>query len=163
MRGAPAVEVALGPGGAERMLIALLHGFAGAALGRWAFGHAAQQVGGLGDLALWLVLAGAGLGMAALGVLLARQALPPIPAWLGWDGAAWRLRAGGSLPLDRLVVSLDLGHWVLLRAFPADGSPARWHVASSRFAGAGWHAFRVALQAHAGSAAQSAAGGGAGP
>ena len=154
MRAAPAVEVALATGRGERMLITLLHGLAGAMLARWAI---ESQPAAASCAALhWPWVCGAALALALPGALLARRALAPEPARLGWDGSRWLLRARAEQPLRRLDLALDLGPWVLLKALPSDGGPARWRVASQRSAGGGWHALRVALQAHAGAAPAAA-------
>lgn len=102
----------------------------------------------------WIAgLAGA-LGLGAVGFCLARRALPAVPGRLSWDGTAWSWRSEGSgeglAPLQRVLVSLDLGAWLLLQGVPAGGAPLRWGVASARGVGAAWHGLRVALQAHAG-------------
>jgi hypothetical protein len=148
MRAAPAVEAALATGQVERMLITLLYGATGAALGLWGAGHA-EELGGPAPTR-WLIAGAAALAAAVPGAWLARRALPGGPARLGWDGTVWQLRADRVTPLRRLVVALDLGPWMLLRLVPADGQASVWRVAGARSAGADWHALRVALQAHAG-------------
>ena len=158
MRAAPAVDAALGSGRIERMLITALHAGAGAVVSVWAAAHAQASAGWLSANLPWIAaLVGASL-LGALGFWLARQALPAAPARLRWDGAAWQLGDArrselcnnGLLPLQRVVVSLDLGAWMLLQLLPAGGAPLRWHLVTVRSAGAAWHGLRVALQAHAG-------------
>ena len=154
MRAAPAVDAALGQGRIERMLITALHAGAGAAVSVWAAAHVEAAAGPLSVGLPWFAgLAGA-LGLGAVGVCLARRALPGGSSRLSWDGAVWLWRGErldeGLAPLQRVVVSLDLGAWVLLQLVPAGGSPPRWQVASARGVGAAWHGLRVALQAHAG-------------
>ena len=161
MRAAPAVDAALAPGRFERMLITLLYGMAGAVLALWAMGHARAWNGAAVSIPAGLASAPAALVAALLGAALARRVLPADPARLTWDGTAWQLRTAGPAPLRRLVVALDLGTWVLLKLFPADGRPVVWRVASARSAGADWHALRVALQAHAGAPQPPASGSGA--
>jgi hypothetical protein len=101
---------------------------------------------------------------AALGLRLARSALPNDGDFLQWDGMAWTLglRSPGQssatpagLRLDRLVLALDLGAWVLLRLHSAAGGQ-RWQVARASRAGTDWHGLRLALTAHAGRAAAPA-------
>ena len=154
MRAAPAVDAALGQGRIERMLITALHAGAGAFVSVWAAAHVEAAAGHLSAGLPWFAgLAGA-LGLGAVGVCLARRALPRGSSWLSWDGAVWQWRGErpdeGLAPLQRVVVSLDQGAWVLLQLVPAGGAPARWQVASARGVGAAWHGLRVALQAHAG-------------
>lgn len=151
MRAAPAVDAALGSGRIERMLIALLYGATGAALALWGAARAEWPDDGP-TLAPWLAAVAAASAMASAGAWLARRVLPPEPARLGWDGSAWQLRGERSTALSRLVVALDLGHWVLLKLAAAEGSSTLWRVASARSCGADWHGLRVALQAHAGAA-----------
>lgn len=161
MRAAPAVDAALASGRLERMLITLLYGMAGGVLALWAVGHSRAWAGAAATASPWLASLFAAPAMALLGAALARRVLPAEPARLGWDGTGWQLRTAGNLPLRRLVVALDLGDWVLLKLFPADGKPVVWRVASARSAGADWHALRVALQAHAGAPQAPASGPGA--
>jgi len=147
MRAAPPVEAVLSAGRVERMLITLLHGCAGALLAAWLALHAELRL-----LSPWLlaVLAAAVL-MAGLGHWLALRALPHQPGRLRWDGQVWRCIAGpADQALQRLVVALDLGIWVLLRLHPADRGAPVWRVASVGSAAAAWHGLRVALAAHAG-------------
>jgi hypothetical protein len=158
MRAAPAVEAALGQGRAERMLITGLHVLAGAGLSRWVVAHVETVVGRLPAGLSWIVGLVGALALGAVGFWLARRVLPAEPSRLCWDGASWQLSSGwrgesrqeGMVPLRRVVVSLDLGAWMLLQLAPADGAPPRWRVASARGVGTAWHGLRVALQAHAG-------------
>ena len=179
MRAAPAVDAALGSGRAERVLITLLHAAAGAAFSVWAAGHAEAAAdpffAGLAGLAgltwlAWLLGSVGALGLGLVGYWLARQALPAEPARLRWDGSSWQLcrewRADDLLPLQRVVVAMDLGAWMLLQLVPAELEPAAqqsaqsaaqqagqrsgWWVASAHGVGGAWHGLRVALQAHAG-------------
>ena len=174
MRAAPAVDAALGSGRVERMLIALLHAAAGAAFLVWVAAHAEALAGPLSAGLPWLVGSAGALGLGALGFWLARQALPAEPARLCWDGTAWQLRSelrselqielrselrnAGLVPLQRVVVAMDLGAWMLLQLMPTDGKQSGkrsglrsgWRVASARGVGSAWHGLRVALQAHAG-------------
>jgi hypothetical protein len=161
MRAAPAVDAALAPGRIERMVITLLYGMAGAVLALWAVGHAQAWAGAPVTVPPWLASVLAALATALPGAALSRRVLPAAPARLAWDGTAWQLRTAGPTPLRRLVVALDLGTWILLKAFPADGGTVAWRVASARSAGADWHALRVALQAHAGAPQAPADGPGA--
>lgn len=161
MRAAPAVDAALASGRIERMLIALLYGMAGVVLALWASGHAHAWSGAALPVPPWLVAAFSAPVAALLGAWLARRVLPAEPARLVWDGTAWQLCAAGTRPLRRLVVAIDLGSWVLLKAYPADGGAAVWRVAGAPSAGAHWHALRVALQAHAGAPQPPAGGAGA--
>ncbi len=140
----------------------MLHVLSAAALAAWVGGHfelwpqpAVVAVGGLWLVAAW-----------ALGRRLARSALPGDAAYLQWDGQAWTLGlrspAGLAaqptpLALARLVVALDLGHWVLLRLYPVAGGQ-RWQVARASRVGADWHGLRVALVAQAVPAATAVSG-----
>jgi hypothetical protein len=157
MRAAPPVEAALDTGRPERMLITLLHAMAGALLAAWSALHAEWRLG-------WATLAVgcmAAVLLAALGRWLAVRALPPQPGRLRWDGQSWCAVGACNMPLQRLVLALDLGPWVLLQLHPADGRRPLWRVASARGAQSSWHGLRVALAAHAGAAAP--AGGEAAP
>lgn len=158
MRAAPAVDAALGSGRFERMVIALLHAGTGAAVAVWASAHVAAAVGPLADGLVWLTVLVIALVLGALGWMLAVRALPAEPAQLCWDGTAWQLRTDGLRPLAQVVVSLDLGAWLLLQLRPAEGRARHWRVTHARVAGASWHGLRVALQAHAGDARGEAAG-----
>jgi hypothetical protein len=175
MRAAPAVEAALGQGRVERMVITGLHAGSGAALAVWAAAHAGLGAhpfvagASFGAAQPWLAGLVGSMVLGALGCWLARQALPAGPAYLCWNGARWQLqrRANGLLPspiesgvpLQRVVVALDLGAWMLLQLVPADGSAPRWQVAGATGVGVAWHGLRVALQAHAGDPAGAVAGG----
>ena len=151
MRAAPPVDVALDAGRLERMLITVLHALAGAVLAAWLALHVVLQPG----WPVLLAVLGAGGLMAALGAGLAQRALPRLPGHLRWDGQRWFGVGVGApaMPLQRLVVALDLGLWVLLQMHPADGGHPVWRVASARGSATSWHGLRVALAAHAGAAA----------
>ena len=170
MRAAPAVDAALGSGRAERVLITLLHAAAGAAFSVWAAAHAEAVAGPFFAGLAWLLGSVGALGLGLVGCWLARQALPAEPARLRWDGSSWQLgrewRDDDLLPLQRVVVAMDLGAWMLLQLVPAELEPAAqsaaqqagkqagkrsgWRVASAHGVGGAWHGLRVALQAHAG-------------
>lgn len=147
MRAAPAVEVALSPGRAERLALAGLYGLAGGVTVAWVLlrFEAAQS------LPVWVAASAVAVLAAAAGLLLARRVLPPTAGHLGWDGQGWHWRqaSGTSLPLASVQVTLDLGSWLLLRLHPRSGRAA-WRAARASAAGGGWHALRVALAAHAG-------------
>jgi hypothetical protein len=150
MRAAPAVDAALDAGGRERMLIVLLHAWAGVGLACWL----AAQAGAAASVSVVALVLLAGAAWAAGGAWLARRALPLDPGHLRWDGQAW-WHGGEHLPLARVVVSLDFGTRLLLRLHPAaGGGRARWRVASAASAAAAWHGLRVALAAHAGAVAE---------
>jgi len=165
MRAAPAVDAALDHGGPERMVITLLHAGAGAVLAAWALSHDATLSAAVAPAEFWPAVVGGASAMALLGWVLARRALPAHPARLRWDGQAWHLVQGSQppignpQPLRRVVVSLDLGGWLLLHLLPVAAKAAgragrgEWRVASARRAGPAWHGLRVALLAHAGEAA----------
>jgi hypothetical protein len=156
MQAAPAVSADLDDGRPERVLISLLHALTGAAIAAWAQGHfdVTSSVQGL------IVVIFAGVAAALLGAGLARHALPADAQCLRWDGQVWSLvlRApggvGAGIAVARLVVAIDLGPWLLLRAYAVAGG-SRWQVARASCAGAAWHGLRVALRAHAGSAQSS--------
>ncbi len=168
MRAAPAVEAALNVGGAERLVIALLHAVTGAALAVWVLGH--LEYGNTRVVVLAVLLGALVAGLFGAG--LARKVLPRERSCLRWDGQAWLLlvpaKAGGraavhgtmpaslplamhEVPLNAVGISLDLGTWVLLRLQAAAGG-YRWCMASANSAGQTWHGLRVALRAHAGAA-----------
>ena len=157
MQAAPAVSADLDDGRPERVLISLLHALTGAAIAAWAQGHfdVTSSVQGL------IVAIVAGVAAAWLGAGLARLALPANAQCLRWDGQVWSLvlRApgggvGAEMAIERLVVAIDLGSWLLLRAYAVAGG-SRWQVARASCVGAAWHGLRVALKAHAGSAQSS--------
>jgi hypothetical protein len=135
--------VQLAAGGAERGLIAGLHGLAAAALWGWAIGWL-RPVGAWPQQALWgaliTVLA------AGLGWWVARAVLPTAPRWLAWTGQAWQLTCGQASPLGLLALhaQIDLGHWLLMR-YEAPQGATGWLVASVRADPSGWHLLRVAL------------------
>ena len=152
MRAAPPVEAVLDSGRLERMLITALHALAGAVVAAWLALHLALGPG----WAVLLVGLGAAAVVAGLGHQLARRALPLQPGQLRWDGQRWFCVGAQGMPvqpLQRLVLALDLGLWVLLHLHPADGGHPVWRVASARGATSAWHGLRVALAAHAGSTA----------
>lgn len=154
MRAAPPVEAALGSGQAERMLITLLHGLAGALLAVWSALHAEWPVG-----ALVLTAGLVATLLAGVGAVLARRTLPVSAGQLRWDGQAWSLVSTADVqPLQRLVVALDLGTWVLLRLHLIDGGTA-WRVTGAGSARTAWHGLRLALVAHAGAAKPTDGGG----
>ena len=158
MRNAPAVSAPLDAGRPERVLIGLLYALAAAVLAYWLQALAVLPASGwvwLAD-ALWVAAAG------GLGALLARHALPADGHQLRWDGQAWSLclrspahpmAAAAPIPLLSVVMTLDLGGWLLLRLRPVIGG-TRWQVARSACVGAAWHGLRVALTAHSGVAAE---------
>jgi hypothetical protein len=164
MRSAPAVDVLLAVGRAERAVMASLSGLAWAVGGQWLAQHGGAS-GGVG------LLAGALVGLAA-GVPVARRLLPArAQRRLRWTGAAWQLGASEQ-PLQ-VDVQIDAGAWLLLRwqtgapvrgpaaavaaAVPSDRSAASgWLVARRGVAPQAWHGLRVALQAHAGQPPQAA-------
>ncbi len=144
------------------MVITALHAVAGAVFSVWltaqAQAHAGASTGAMPNGLPWIAGLVGALALGFVGYLLARRVLPAAPAWLRWDGAAWSWRRDsssehpddGAAPLQRVLVSMDLGAWLLLQLVPAGGSPPRWRVASAGSVGAAWHGLRVALQAHAG-------------
>ena len=170
MRAAPAVDAALGSGRVERMLITLLHAGAGAAFSVWVAAHAEALAGPLFAGLPWLMGSAGALGLGLVGCWLARQALPAEPARLRWDGSAWQLcnELGDEdlVPLQRVVVAMDLGTWLLLQLVPVDtmrstqrsAQRSSWRVASAPAVGGAWHGLRVALQAHAGAPRDTAGG-----
>jgi len=161
MRTAPAVSATLDTQGFECVVISGVHALAASALTAWAGLHA----GWAGSLPAWL----AGLvwvGAAALfGAWLARRALPADGAHLTWDGASWALTTrpsrGGTpagttgpgvrAPVRQVVVTLDLGAWMLLRLQTQVGA-TRWQVVRAASAGPAWHGLRLALMTQAGPA-----------
>jgi hypothetical protein len=147
MRAAPPVDAALDAGRRERVLTVLLHMLAGLVLAAWL----ALQAG-VASVLLWAGALGLGVvAMGAIGGWLARCTWPRDPGRLRWDGSQWLSTSpGAARPLPRVVVSLDLGTWMLLQLHPADGTARLWRVASPRAARGAWHGLRVALAAHAG-------------
>ena len=153
MRAAPSVAAPVGDCPVERGLIVLAYLVSGLLLAAWALGWQ------LGWQALPVRLPPAAvLGLGALlgglvGVPLARRALPGDVVQLVWDGEGWSIRpaapAAPPMAMAALTVALDVGPWLLLRAWPGSGRP-RWLVLRQRQVGGAWHLLRVALQAHAG-------------
>jgi hypothetical protein len=133
MRAAPAVTVMSGDGGAWRAAQALTWGLAGAALAAWLLA--------LRDAPLpWAWLVAVSVTVAAWALLHEK------PVELAWDGQQWR--ANGVV--CELVVALDLGAWLLLRArerLPA--ARTRWLPAAAGPLGGRQHAFRAALYSRA--------------
>lgn len=149
MRAAPSVHAVLTTGAVERRFVVLLHGITAATLAGWL--HAVWFAHDPGSAWVTLLLVPA---LCALGTWQARRLWPPGPAGaLSWSGQAWLWTAPGrdqpEPPLQALIVALDWGHWMLLRAVCHDGRH-RWWGASATQAGAAWHGLRVALRAHAG-------------
>jgi hypothetical protein len=160
MRAAPAVRALLDDARPERVAIVLFHVLSGAALAAWLKGQFELTPSAWMGLVLVTLLVCA----AAVGQRLARSALLGDVEYLQWNGQVWTLgqrRPGAGavqvseLRLVRLVVALDLGSWLLLRLQPAAGA-SRWQVVRAARVGADWHGLRVALTAHAGSAADAA-------
>ncbi|MBC7728724.1 MAG: hypothetical protein H7242_14120 [Microbacteriaceae bacterium] len=170
MRAAPAVDAALGSGRVGRMLITLLHAGAGAAFLVWAAAHAEAFAGPWFAGLPWLMGSAGALGLGLVGFWLARRALPAEPTRLRWDGSSWQLcrpvlgesrselRDDDLVLLQRVVVAMDLGTWMLLQLVPvgamrsAQRSTQRsgWRVVNAQSVGGAWHGLRVALQVHAG-------------
>ena len=152
------------------MLITLLHAGAGAAFSVWVAAHAEALAGPLFAGLPWLMGSAGALGLGLVGCWLARQALPAEPARLRWDGSSWQLcrewRDEDLVPLQRVVVAMDLGTWLLLQLVPVDtmrstqrsAQRSSWRVASAPGVGGAWHGLRVALQAHAGAPRDTAGG-----
>jgi hypothetical protein len=154
MRAAPPVDAALGGGRLERMLMVLLHALAGGVCAAWLGLHAGWQRPGW-----WLATLGVAAALGVLGAVLARRVLPATPGRLRWTGAQWALHMPGQeLPLQRVVVAIDVGGWMLLRLQGQDRPFVVWRVAAARSARGGWHGLRVALVAHAGGVTERPAG-----
>jgi hypothetical protein len=71
---------------------------------------------------------------------------------LRWDGLAWHVGPGVSVEHEllsgTLSVSIDLGHWMLLRFQPDDArlqSGAIWIPVQRKGLEAQWHALRCAV------------------
>ena len=95
----------------------------------------------------------ASLLAAAIAAIFARRELSVSELQLVWDGSAWRLQSpGGEARSGRVMLMLDLGHWMLVRFSPADAGRLAWRSAtwlplSRRDVAASWPALRVALHA----------------
>ena len=159
MRNAPAVSAQLDGGWPERVLISLFYALSAAVLAFWLQALAVLPA----SPAVWLAAATGIAAATALGAVLAKRALPPDGDQLVWDGQAWTLQVRGCgkrmaatrrIPLTCVVMTLDLGAWLLLRLQPATGG-LRWQVARAACVGPAWHGLRVALLAHAGVAADA--------
>jgi hypothetical protein len=157
MRTAPAVSAALDDQGLERVLIVSMHILSALALAVWA----ALQTGLARSSIAWLASVAWIAAAAVFGIWQARRALAADGQHLIWDGASWALttrarRSGGALAggtgtggsmrtaIDRVVMTLDLGAWVLLR-LQAGAGGSRWQVVRARSAGSAWQALRLAL------------------
>ena len=124
-----------------------------------------------GAVAVWWATAtlwapGTGSALAAVvtgavAAIVALQVQSAPPARLTWDGSVWRVHGPGEEACaGRVLLMLDLGHWMLVRFIPVAGVPqgarsALWLPLSRRDAAAAWPALRVAL--HASPPAQPAA------
>ena len=159
MRNAPAVSAPLDAGRPERVLIVLLYALAAAVLAFWA--QVLLMISA--SAPVWLSAASGIAAAAAVGLVLARRALPSDGDQLRWDGQAWTLQIRRSdkgrvathpIPLVSVWIKLDAGAWLLLRLQPGSGKP-RWQVARAACVGPAWHALRVALFAHSGWAADA--------
>ena len=129
MRTAPPVRVAVAPGGAWRLGVAMLVALCLGACTAWVFGHA-----GLPHAH------GAALAAFTLGAAAAWRLQPSREMLLAWDGSQWSLDSRSG----RLQVMVDLGTWMLLCLDP----PARtraWVAVGAARAGPSWHALRAAV------------------
>ena len=157
MRAAPAVTAALSACRFERGGVIALYALTGVVLAGWCLQWAAA-VAPMATLAAgpqqFLVMLAAASLAAWLGRRMAHLILPGTASSLNWNGQGWSL-AYASTPhgaarcnLSAMVVPVDLGSWLVIRA--ADEAGGRhWLVASRRHAPADWHLLRVALMAHA--------------
>jgi hypothetical protein len=86
-----------------------------------------------------------------LGAWLGLNALRPMGGSLRWDGQCWwHVRhAGAAHAVHRVDLMMDLGGWVLLRAWDGRGlrrpQPGRWCGIGRQDAGSSWHGLRLAL------------------
>lgn len=125
-------------GRAWRLLQAILLGLTAAVLTAWLLTHLLN-----GPAAPGLVVAGLAGALGLLAAWWSWRLLDHAPVQLAWDSQVWRLDE------TEVEVALKLsGAWyVLLRLHTPAGR--RWLGLGPREAGAGWHALRVALFAHA--------------
>jgi hypothetical protein len=156
MRSAPAFELDLRPGWAERAACSVLGAAAAGAVTAWLGSHlAAATTQG------WPSLAGAIAG-ALIGGGLAWRLTPRRAARIAWHDGRWTLQCEREAALEgSLLPMLDLGSWLLLRFRPLPRGRARWLGIGRGSAGPAWHPLRATLFAP--SRASRAADEGAGP
>ena len=145
MRHAPAVRVPCVAGALWRYLPMVLQSVTVAAMVLWCLHMLAVAP-------LWSRLA-AGAAAAAVAAWIA-LALKPTSPTLQWDGTSWSLLGRDTeqpIALSRVDVMMDLGAWLLLRAFDAERR-ARWLPVHRLDAPADFRALCRAVYAHASAA-----------
>jgi hypothetical protein len=110
--------------------------------------------------AWWFALPGRPVDLSLLALAIAFVVLValvwplvnPAAVSLRWDARCWHLGPPGSVGREpfrgELSVAIDLGHWLLLRWHPAEGSTGRapgWLPVQRRGLEPQWHALRCAL------------------
>ena len=144
MRAAPAFELHLVPGVAERVALTLIGGITAAVLAAWVWSHF-DAAAGLAGRAAW-AWAAAIVAAAVPGSWLGWRLAPRGAVTLGWDRGSWTLcRPGGEPVAGGLQARIDLGSWMLMRFAPAGGGRCTWLAAGREQAGSRWHALRASL------------------
>ena len=144
MRAAPAFELSVAPGRAERAVLAMIGGACAAAVGAWLWSHVDAAAGPAGHgPAAWAAIS---LGAGGLGSWLGWVSARRSPCKLAWQQGQWTLSRGGAVPCAGTVhAKLDIGNWMLLCFRPAAGGPKNWLGVSEGGAGMTWHALRATL------------------
>jgi hypothetical protein len=144
MRAAPAFELSVTPGRAERAVLAMIGGACAAAVGAWLWSHVDAAAGPVGHgLAAWIAIS---LGAGGVGSWLGWMLAPRSPCTLAWHHGQWTLCRDGAVPRAGTVhAKLDIGNWMLLCFRPAAGGPKSWLGVSGCAAGPAWHALRATL------------------
>jgi hypothetical protein len=156
MRSAPAFELTLGPGWAEKATCSVLGAAAAGAPAAWLGSH--LETATVGPLPLLVI----GLGVALAGGWLAWTLTPRRAGRVAWHDGHWALQLGLGPPQEgSLQPMLDLGSWLLLRFRPLPSGRTRWLGVGRCSAGAAWHPLRATLFAPGRAQRSDAAGEGA--
>lgn len=158
MRAAPAFELTLELGAAERSLLALLAALVAAAGAAWVWSHIDASAGPAGrGLWPWLaVVPSVGAVGARVGWAVARQE----PCTLRWQQGRWTWIDRGIEYEGTVAPQLDLGSWLLLMLRSRQGA-VRWASIGRQRARSSWHPLRATLFAPGALAAEPGAGEGA--
>ena len=156
MRSAPAFELDLRPGWAEKATCSVLGAATAGALAAWLESYLETATVGRPPL---LAI---GLGVALVGGWLAWTLTPRCAGRVAWYDGHWTLQLELGQPQEgSLLPMLDLGNWLLLRFRPLPSGRPRWFGVGCSSAGAAWHPLRATLFAPGRAQRSDAAGEGA--
>ena len=140
MRSAPAFELDLRPGWAERAVCGLLGAATAGALAAWLGSHLAADTVQRPSLLAGIIAA------ALVGGALAWALTPRRVGRIAWHDGRWTLQlVGKSSQEGSLQPMLDLGSWLLLRFRPLPPGRASWLGIGRGSAGSAWHPLRATL------------------